>query len=56
MHDTQQMERDLRTLRKYFGTGRLRLVGLCVIGGLSFYVLVAICAALAWLLRHGGAQ
>lgn len=57
MHDPQQMEREIRTLRKFFGTGRLNLVAFCAIGGLSFYLFVAVCAAIAWLLRHvGGTQ
>ena len=57
MHDPQQTERDIRALRKFFGTGRLNLVAFCVTGGLAFYGLVALCAAIAWLLRHvGGTQ
>ncbi|HEX4772250.1 MAG TPA: hypothetical protein VH351_15545 [Bryobacteraceae bacterium] len=54
MHDPQQMERDIRTLRKYFGTGRLNLLAFCAIGGLAFYGLVAVCAAIVWLMRHVG--
>jgi hypothetical protein len=54
MRDPRQMERDIRTLRKYFGTGRLNLLAFCVIGGVAFYGLVAVCAALAWVLRQVG--
>ena len=57
MHDPQEMAREIRTLRKYFGTGRLNLVAFCAIGALAFYGLVALCAAIAWLIRHlGGTQ